>query len=281
MAEQKITLKPKKPIEPTKIQLITWKETDTVKQYFNQQNVRKFFNPYFKSGKEFQKLVQDVSTAYYKNKDLQKCKKSQILQSVVDCLNLGLTIDKREHAYLVPRPYYKKGMAKIKANILGYSATLQIGWRGYIYKVSEKYPDFNVDIIGFVRKEDEFSTEVVNGIRNLNHKPKNIFDNSISNILGMYCTTSYTKINRICEQTNFMSIEKINQTKEMSTMKDYIWKTWPFEMMKKTIIRNSCKINFAGITKKLDDYDNRFYNLNTKPSKTAGLEEANKNLENE
>jgi len=281
MAEKLKVKTPKKPIEPTKVQLITWEENDTVKQYFNKVNVRKFFNPYFKSGKEFQKIIQDVSTAYYKSKDLQKCKKNQILQSVVDCLNLGLTIDKREHAYLVPRPWYLKKDGKRTHKIGGYSATLQIGWRGYVYKVSQQYPDFNIDNIGFVRKEDEFSTELVNGMRNISHKPVNIFNNTINTIIGAYCTISYTKGKRVCEQTNFMSIEKINKSKNISTMKDYTWKQWPFEMMKKTIIRNICKINFASITKKLDDFDNQFFNLNKKLNKTAGLEELNNQTENE
>lgn len=255
----------------TQVQLICWKENDTVKQYFNQNKVRNFFNPYFKTKEGFQKLVQDVSTTYYKNKDLRKCKKEQILQSVVDCLNLGLSLDKREHAYLVPRPYKNK---QTKA-IIGYSATLQIGWRGYIYKISQQYPDFNIDEIKFVRTTDEFSVETVNGSRCINHKIADPFDNNEQNIRGIYCTASYTKGTRICEIAEFMSLAEITKIKSKSTMGNYIWKDWYEAMAKKSIIRKLCKINFASITKKMDDFDNQFFNLNKKLPKSAGLEDAN------
>jgi len=270
-----MTKENKKEIKPTEVQLISWKDDDTVKQYFNQEKVRKFFNPYFKTKEDFQKLVQDISTAYYKNKDLRKCKKEQILQSVIDCLNLGLTIDKREHAYLVPRPYRDK----ITKKILGYSATLQIGWRGYIYKITEQYPDFNIDDIKFVRDEDKFSVQKSNGMTCINHNIANPFDDSIKNIKGIYCTISYTKGNRVCEHNEFMSIKQIKQIKSMSTWEEYIWNPYFSEMAKKTIIRRACKINFASITKKLDDFDNQYYDV-SRPSKTKGLEDLNKNIEN-
>lgn len=257
-----------------KIQLIKFEEKDSLKEFFSQNKVRGFFEPYFKDKHEFQKVVQDVSTAYHKDKLLQKCDKKQILLNVIDCLNLGLTIDKREHAYLVPRPKFKYIDGKKTDIIIGYTSTLQIGWRGYIYKITQQYPDFNIDKICFVRKEDEFKVENYNESTQITHLPSDPFDNSINNVRGIYCILSFTKEKRLCKAVEFMSLGELNKIKSKATM-GAIWRDWFEEQSKKTVLRRACKRIFPSITKKLDDFDNQFYNLNTKEPKTKGLEELN------
>jgi len=182
--------------------------------------------------------------------------------SLVDCvrqaIGLNLTIDSNNYCYLIP---YK--------NII----KLQIGYQGYIYKVKQNYPDV-IFQVSLVKEGDEVVIHKEKNNDYVDHKYTNPFNNEEKKIIGVY------SIITIKDKTivNFMNRKEIDNVKSIAKTKD-IWSKWEGEMCKKSIIRRACKVHFSSEIKDLNDFDNQYYDV-SRPSKTKGLEDLNKNIEN-
>jgi phage RecT family recombinase len=76
---------------------------------------------------DVKKYVRGVLTTIQTNTNgLEKCTPESVVRCVKDSAQLGLAVDRREHAFLIPRN---------NSNINALEATLQPGYKGYIFKL--------------------------------------------------------------------------------------------------------------------------------------------------
>ena len=181
-------------------------------------------------------------------KDLSVCSPLSILTAVKQAIDLGLEIDSRQHCHLVK---------------YGTNLNLQVGYRGYIHKIKEHYPDANF-VVGLVRAGDTFSINKTDENDSFTHKEANPFDSDLTNIVGGYCYITYTLGGRKISRITTMSKVEITKIKNVAKTKD-IWETWFEEKARVAIIRRACKIIFAGLTQKLDEFNNDEFDLDNKP----------------
>jgi recombination protein RecT len=80
--------------------------------------------PVEKVDKYWRGVMTTVSTDPYQR--LSQCTPSSIVKSVMVSAQIGLAIDAREHAFLIPRKNHKQGTLE---------ATFQPGYKGYIYQM--------------------------------------------------------------------------------------------------------------------------------------------------
>jgi phage RecT family recombinase len=190
-------------------------------------------------------LLEIVKSKSDPDKDLSKCTPSSIFTAVKQAVDLGLEVDARQHCHLVKH---------------GNSAMLRIGYRGYIHKIKEHYPDANF-VVGLVRSGDTFSINKTDENDSFTHKEANPFDSSLNNIIGGYCYITYTLGGRKISRITTMSKSEIDKIKDVAKMKA-IWNTWFEEKARVAIIRRACKLIFAGLTQKLDEFNNDEFDLN-------------------
>ena len=190
-------------------------------------------------------LLEIVKSKSDPDKDLSKCTPSSIFTAVKQAVDLGLEVDARQHCHLVKH---------------GNSAMLRIGYRGYIHKIKEHYPDANF-VVGLVRDGDTFSINKTDENDSFTHKEANPFDSSLNNIIGGYCYITYTLGGRKISRITTMSKSEIDKIKDVAKMKA-IWNTWFEEKARVAIIRRACKLIFAGLTQKLDEFNNDEFDLN-------------------
>ena len=190
-------------------------------------------------------LLEIVKSKSDPDKDLSKCTPSSIFTAVKQAVDLGLEVDARQHCHLVKH---------------GNSAILRIGYRGYIHKIKEHYPDANF-VVGLVRDGDTFSINKTDENDSFTHKEANPFDSSLNNIIGGYCYITYTLGGRKISRITTMSKSEIDKVKNVAKMKT-IWNTWFEEKARVAIIRRACKLIFAGLTQKLDEFNNDEFDLN-------------------
>jgi recombination protein RecT len=195
-------------------------------------------------GKDKEKYIKSVLMEITKQ-GLTTCDVQSIVMAVKTACDLGLEIDSRQHCHLVK---------------YGNSVNLQIGYRGYIHKIKEYYPDVNF-VVGLVRAGDVFSINKTDENDSFTHKEANPFDSTLNNIIGGYCYITYTLGNRKISKITTMSKEEITKIKNVAKSKN-IWETWFEEKAKVAIIRRACKIIFAGLTQKLDEFNNDEFDLN-------------------
>ncbi len=148
-------------------------------------------------------LLEIVKSKSDPDKDLSKCTPSSIFTAVKQAVDLGLEVDARQHCHLVKH---------------GNSAILRIGYRGYIHKIKEHYPDANF-VVGLVRSNDTFSINKTDENDSFTHKEANPFDSSLNNIIGGYCYITYTLGGRKISRITTMSKSEIDKIKDVAKMK--------------------------------------------------------------
>jgi phage RecT family recombinase len=233
--------------EQTSIQKIEAILLDKLPQFYNGNA-----NKYIKSV-----LLEIAKSKMDSKKDLSNCSPLSILTAVKQAVDLGLEIDSRQHCHLVKRN--KNVGTKDKPKWIE-EVQLQVGYRGYLYKIKEYYPDVNF-VVGLVRAGDVFSINKADESDSFTHKEANPFDSNLASIVGGYCYITYTLGGRKISKIITMSKQEINKIKDVAKTKD-IWDTWFEEKAKVAIIRRACKIIFAGLTQKLDEFNNDEFDLN-------------------
>lgn len=174
-------------------------------------------------------------------KDLSTCEPNSIVQCVVDAARMKIFIDNRQHAHLIA---YKN------------KATLQIGYRGYVYKIKEHFPDADFSY-GAIYKGDQFKIDSKDGFDSYTLDKANAFEDREENLEGVFVAISYTAGGVPKQKITTLSKKMINQIRG-SAKQDYVWKEWFIEKAIVAAIKRACKVHFASIKelKEIADYDN-------------------------
>lgn len=185
-------------------------------------------------------------TANDDKKSLVNCTSDSIISAIKQACDLQLEIDARQHCHLVK---------------YGNNATLQVGYRGFIYAIKRAYPDANIDC-KLVYKGDVFTIKSEGDATTFFLGVKDAFNRSQADVIGGYCHISYTVGNRLVCFCETMSLAEINKIKGKAKQ-DFIWKEWFEEKAKVAIIRRACKIHFNGIQQieQITEFDNQDYDL--------------------
>jgi phage RecT family recombinase len=181
-------------------------------------------------------------------KSLVNCTPDSIISAIKQACDLQLEIDGRQHCHLIK---------------YGNNATLQVGYRGFIYAIKRAYPDANIDC-KLVYKGDVFTIKSEGDATSFSLEVKDAFGRSQADVIGGYCHISYTVGGRLVSFCETMSLVEINKIKGKAKQ-DFIWKEWFEEKAKVAIIRRACKIHFSGIQQieQITEFDNQDYNLET------------------
>ena len=184
-------------------------------------------------------------TANDDKKSLVNCTPDSIISAIKQACDLQLEIDGRQHCHLVK---------------YGNNATLQVGYRGFIYAIKRAYPVANIDC-KLVRKGDLFTVKSEGDTTTYSLEIKDPFADK-AEIIGGYCHISYTIGGRLVSFCETMSLAEINKIKGKAKQ-DFIWKEWFEEKAKVAIIRRACKIHFSGIQQieQITEFDNKDYDL--------------------
>ena len=186
-------------------------------------------------------LAEVEKTAGDDKKDLTVCVPHSIAQTMIDAARFRVMIDARQHAHIVK---------------YGKNATLQIGYRGYIAKLKEHYPDadFTVEPIF---EGDKFSVSDDNGYQSYKMEKASPFGDNPEKMVGVFCCISYTNGDRKIQKITTMSKNEIGKVRK-AAKQDFIWAQWFLEKAKVAVIKRACKVHFAAITglQELIRYDN-------------------------
>jgi recombination protein RecT len=226
----------------------------TLKEFLQGETAVEQFKSYLGADEaKIRKFSTSVMIQVMGNEQLKKCSNESILTACIDAINLGLAVDNRNLAYLVP---------------YGGKAQLQIGYKGYVYKVREAYPDADFKV-GLVYEGDQFGEiETVNGIDTFKHVVANPFENDMKKLQGAYCYITYFQNGERKGRLTILNIEEIKQLKSIS--KGNFWAKWERAMIEKSVTRKACKLNFTGLVDAIDEYDNsnfEFGDDSAKPQK--------------
>lgn len=201
-------------------------------------------------GKKKDKYILNILSEISKSasdpkKDLTKCTPESIITAIKQASDLNLEVDARQHCHLIK---------------YGNKATIQIGYRGYIYAIKRAYPDANIDC-KLVYEGDVFTLEKEGDTTKYKLEIKDPFGKR-DKIIGGFCYISYTVKDRLISFCETMSIEEINRVKNCAKG-DFIWKSWFEEKAKVAIIKRACKVHFVGINEiaNITEFDNQDYDF--------------------
>lgn len=235
--------------------------TDAIASYYLQ-------NGNIDSGKALAIAKSVVATI--KSNDYLKTIAMGNIDSLIDCINqaisIGLTIDANQYCWLVPYNC-KVGNQWIK------KIQLQIGYKGYIYKINKAFPSSKVQAV-MVYKGDEVDIKKIDNNDVVNHTYNNPFDKD-KDVEGAYCIIRFADGSSFVETIGKDELDLIkskSKTKEKDGYKT-VWQEWYSEMCKKSVIRRACKSLFPSELAELNEIDNEQYDL--KQPKTEGLEKLN------
>lgn len=184
-------------------------------------------------------------------KDLTGCNPDSIVGSMIDAARLELTIDGQQHGYLVK---------------YGNSATFQIGYRAYLYKIKKYYPDadFTVEPIF---NGDEVKIWSEDGVDQFTFHKGDPFNQSPVNLKGVLVAVTYTDNNRTVRKVMPVPKERIDRARK-AAKQDYIWSSDYLEKAKGAAIKNAFKHMFSSIQglQELVRYDNEDYDPDKQPA---------------
>lgn len=184
------------------------------------------------------KYLLGICNALASNLDLLNCAPESIRDAAITSAVLGVPIDARQYAYLVP--YNNK-------------VQFQLSYKGYIYIAKR---DTDVDNISsvIVYSQDEFSFDL--GANTINHIPN--LDSpsygSSEDIKFVYAVV------RFKQDTGRSLIFEVMTKRQIDTIKDaakqkYIWNGHYGEMARKTVIKRLCKHAQLGDVALFDQID--------------------------
>lgn len=178
---------------------------------------------------------------------LLNCQPSSLIQGIYNAHKVGLRIDSREHAYLVPFRNKHKGVQEAK---------MIPGWRGYVSRLRNKLQNFDIHT-GIVLPGDKFSVRKEGAKETYEHvvAESNVFNNDYRNMTGAYCYIEYTVDGVQKSVVTCMSKNEITKIENTAKKKD-IWNQWFDQQVIKTLVRRACKLHFNTITEELDILDN-------------------------
>ena len=206
----------------------------------------------------YEKYIASIFNKIKATPDLQRCNTQSILNSIHNAKTLGLEIDARQHCSLIP---------------YGANCTLQVEYKGYLYKMTKYYKDFDYKI-SLIFKDDEFEVWSEGDNDCYKHKIKNPLARN-TDISGVYFYYTYTIAGRTVAKIEFANVEQIKKAMEAAKSKN-VWNNWFGEMAKKFIVKRACKSKSSSIPElaKLEEFDNQDYcfkDVTPSQSKTASF----------
>lgn len=211
-------------------------------------------------------LAEIQKTAGDPKRDLTVCNPDSIVRSMIDAASFGLTIDGRQHAHLVK---------------YGNTATFQIGYRGYLAKIKEHYPDadFTVELIF---EGDDVKIWSEDSMQRFTLSKADPFAQNEVKFKGVLFAVSYTDNGKQIQKVTAVTKERIERAKR-AAKQDFIWKSDYFEKAKAAAIKNACKYMFASIQglQEMIRYDNENnYDVDKKaePTRSSIIENINKTV---
>lgn len=202
-----------------------------------------------RAGNEAKKYAASVlaeleKMALDKNKSqILNCTPQSISQTMIDAAKFRLMIDGRQHAHIVQ---------------YGPNATLQLGYRAYLYKVKEAYPDADITVRPIyegesVRINDE------NGFQTYTVQSEiDPFDAKENTLKGVMVAVTYTDNGRLVSKAMPILKNRIDRAQK-AAKQDYIWKSDYIEKAKAAAIKAAFKIMFTQIqaVQEMIDFDNK------------------------
>lgn len=163
-------------------------------------------------------------------KDLTSCSPQSIVQATIDAARFDLMIDGRQHAHLVK---------------YGTSATLQVGFRGYLAKLKEHYPDADF-VVEAVYEGDDLKIWGSDGEQHYSLEKKSVFNDGEKSFRGILFAVTYTDNGRLIRKVNDVSKARVDRARK-AAKQDFIWSSDYIEKAKAAAIKVSCKVMFAAI----------------------------------
>jgi len=197
-------------------------------------------------------LAEIAKTAGDEKRDLTVCTPDSICQAMIDAAQFQIAIDGRQHAHLVK--YFNK-------------AQLQIGFRGYISKISEYYRDADF-VAEAIFKGDTLKLLDDGGFQTYTLQRGSVFNDSWEELQGVLVRIYYTKGNEKFQKVTTVSKNDLVKMRK-AAKQDYIWSAWPIEKAKAAAIKRACKIQFADIMglQEMIRYDNEAnFDLKNQPA---------------
>ena len=208
-------------------------------------------------------VVKYISGALLEIRDnykLHKCSPKSICNALIQIWRTKLPFDGRKLAYLIPYD-----------NREGATVELQVDYKGYIHIIctadpnaivmcnlvfNNEYPTFNIKTQGL----DEHAY--------YNRKPQDL-EEGWANLHGCYAQIFYKGHSTV----TYLTKKQILQAKSTSKTGDFyidkktgkqvlsVWGAHPQDMIKKTVVRNACKLKKIDALAELDRIDNLNYDM--------------------
>lgn len=201
-----------------------------------------------------------------KKKAILECSPQSIIQTMVDAAKFKLMIDGRQYAHIVK---------------YGKEATLQIGYRGYIAKITEHYDDADLNVFP-VYEGDTLTILGEDGYDKYTYSRGDVFADE-DKFKGVCAVLYYKKGGKEFQKIVTMNKKEIGQIRK-SAKQDFVWSSWFIEKAKVAAVKRICKLQFASISILQDmiSFDNsKNYNLDKEKDETkAGsiVENLNKEI---
>lgn len=156
---------------------------------------------------------------------LWQCTARSIVTAALEAVTVGIPVDSRQLAYLVPY----KGQAEY-----------QLGYKGLVQKVQELYE--NADVRTFiVWPEDHFTYREKNERIEYEYEPAQPFRSDYENCAGCFCIISYTMNGQQRERGERIDHDELMLIRSKAKQ-DFIWKEWFGEKVKVATLRRACKL---------------------------------------
>lgn len=200
-------------------------------------------------------VLSTIEASVGTKQDLSRCDPNSVKSTMIEAVNRGIYIDGRQHAHLVK---------------YGNKCTFQMGWRGYIAKIKEYYPDADF-VVEPVYSGDKVKIWNDNGVQKYTHEKAGAFRSGGKDFLGILFAVTFTDNGRLIQKVTDVPKERIDRAKK-AAKQHYIWDSDYIEKAKAAAIKHACKQLFASIQglQDLVDYDNRSnYDPNNQPATPA------------
>lgn len=178
-----------------------------------------------------------------KKSQILNCSAQSIAQTMIDAAKFRLMIDGRQHAHIVQ---------------YGANATLQLGYRAYLYKVKEAYPDADITVRPIYDGE-KVSIKDENGNQTYVVESEiDPFDVQESDLKGVMVAVTYTDGGRMVSKAMPILKSRIDRA-QRAAKQDFIWKSDYIEKAKAAAIKSAFKIMFVQIqaVQEMIDFDNK------------------------
>lgn len=175
-------------------------------------------------------------------KDLTVCTPDSIYQSMIDAASFRIPIDGRQLAHLVK---------------YGAKASFQPGYRAYIFKIKEHYPDADFTVTPLY-DGDVVKISDQDGAQSYSIEYGSVFRDGEKDFNGVLVAVSYTDNGRLIKKVRVVPKERIQRARN-AAKQDFVWKSDFIEKAKAAAIKAACKLMFTSIQglQEIANYDNQ------------------------